>query len=140
MNQRLYHLNHSTWICDYHIVWCPKYRGNVLEDKYIKNQLKTMFKNIVKWKGLIIHAWHIGDNHIHLYISIPPKYSTAYTIQILKGKTSAWIKKKTKKFPRGTLWQRGYFVSTIGLNKHQIKNYINDQSHHQIELTQKKLF
>ena len=100
---------------------------------FIKQELKRMFKLIAKWKELKIHAWHIGDEHIHLYLSIPPKYSVSYVIQILKGKTSTWIKKKTKKIPKGTLWARGYFVSTIGANEHQIKNYINDQSHHQVD-------
>ena len=100
---------------------------------FIKQELKRMFKMIAKWKGLKIHAWHIGDEHIHLYLSIPPKYSVAYVIQILKGKTSTWIKKKTKKIPKGTMWARGYYVSTIGSNEFQIKNYINDQSHHQVD-------
>lgn len=138
MNRRLYQQDHSTWVCDYHIVWCPKYRGKVLGDNYIKLELKKMFKYIATWKKLHIHAWHIGEDHIHLYLSIPPKYSVAYIIQILKGKTSMWIKKKTKKFPQGTLWARGYFVSTIGLNEHQTKNYIMNQSHHQVELIQQK--
>jgi len=97
-----------------------------------------MFKHIARWKELHIHAWHIGEDHIHLFLSIPPKYSASYIIQILKGKTSAWIKKKSKRFPDGTLWQRGYFVSTIGLDEHQIKKYIENQSHHQIELVQQK--
>ena len=97
-----------------------------------------MFKYIAKWKNLHIHAWHIGEEHIHLYISIPPKYSVAYIAQVLKGKTSMWIKKKTKKFPQGSLWARGYFVSTIGLNEIQTKNYIMNQSHHQVELVQQK--
>ena len=138
MNRRLYQLSHTTWVCDYHIVWCPKYRGKILGDKYIKQELKRMFKLIAKWKELHIHAWHVGEDHIHLFISIPPKYSASYIIQILKGKTSAWIKKKSKRFPDGTLWQRGYFVSTIGLDEHQIKRYIENQSHHQIELVQQR--
>lgn len=138
MNRRLYQQSHCTWVCDYHIVWCPKYRGKVLGDKYIKLELMKMFKYIAKWKKLQIHAWHIGEEHIHLYISIPPKYSVAYVIQVLKGKTSMWIKKKTKKFPQGSLWARGYFVSTIGLNEIQTKNYIMNQSHHQVELVQQK--
>jgi putative transposase len=138
MNRRLYQNTHSTWVCDYHIVWCPKYRGKILDDKYIKLELKKMFKYIATWKKLVIHAWYIGEEHIHLYLSIPPKYSVAYIIQVLKGKTSMWIKKKTKKFPQGTLWARGYFVSSIGFNEHQTKNYILNQSHHQIELVQQK--
>lgn len=138
MNRRLYQQAHSTWVCDYHIVWCPKYRGKVLGDRYIKLELQKMFKCIAKWKKLHIHAWHIGEEHVHLYLSIPPKYSVAYITQVLKGKTSMWIKKKTKKFPQGTLWARGYFVSTVGLNEHQTKNYILNQSHHQVELVQQK--
>lgn len=138
MSRRLYQNTHSTWVCDYHIVWCPKYRGKVLSDNYIKLELKRMFKYIAVWKKLYIHAWHIGDDHIHLYLTISPKYSVAYIVQVLKGKTSMWIKKKTKKFPQGTLWARGYFVSTIGLNEHQTKNYILNQSHHQVELVQQK--
>lgn len=138
MPVRLYRQSHVTWVCDYHIVWCPKYRGAVPKDKYIKQELKRQFKYIAKWKECRIQAWHIGDDHIHLYITIPPKYSVAYMMQTLKGKTSTWIKKKTKKFPKGTLWQRGYFVSTVGLNQHQIKRYVEDQSHHQVELKQPK--
>lgn len=53
---------------------------------------------------------------------------------ILRGKSSAWIKKKTKKFPQGTLWERGYFVSTVGLNEIAVKRYVENQSHYQIEL------
>lgn len=136
MNRRLYQQSHATWVCDYHIVWCPKYRGKVLGDNFIKQELKKMFKYVAKWKQLSIHAWHIGDEHIHLDISIPPKYSVAYIVQVLKGKTSMWLKKKCNKFPKGTLWQRGYFVSTIGLNENQIKKYIENQSHHQVALVQ----
>lgn len=138
MNRRLYQQTHASWVCDYHLVWTPKYRGKVLGDTFIKLELKRMFKHIAKWKELHIHAWHIGDEHIHLYVSIPPKHSVAYIVQVLKGKTSMWLKKKTKKFPQGTLWQTGYFVSTIGSNEHQIKNYIKDQSHHQVDLVQQK--
>ena len=134
MNRRLYQQTHCTWVCDYHIVWCPKYRGTVLKDPYIKQELKRMFKYIAKWKECPIHQWHIGDEHIHLYLSIPPKYSAAYILQVLKGKTSMWLKKKTKKFPQGTFWARGYFVSTVGLNEHQIRNYIANQRHHQRDM------
>ena len=108
--------------------------GRVLADKYIKLELKRIFKQIAKWKGWIIKAWHVGDEHIHLYIIIPPKYSVAYVVQVLKAKSSAWIKKKTKKFPKGTLWQRGYFVSTLGINQLVVQRYIQNQYHHQVEL------
>ena len=140
MSNQLYKLSHSTYNCQYHIVWTSRYRNKVLADSYIKQELKRQFKFIAKWKGLKIIAWHIGDEHIHLYITIPPKYSISYIIQILKQKTSAWLKKKTKKFPRGALWSRGYFVSTLGYNEIAVKKYIENQSHHQIDIEQLKLF
>ena len=138
-NYLLYQLEHCTYHCSYHIVRTPRYRGKVLADSYIKQQLKQMFNQIARWKGLRIYAWHVGDEHIHLHLAIPPKYSIAYVIQILKAKTSGWLKKKTKKFPKGVLWSRGYFVTTLGADEAAVKRYVQDQSHHQVDLSQLKL-
>ena len=138
-NGRIYQLSHCTYIAKYHLVWTVKYRGRVLSDKYIKLELKRILKLICKWKGFPIHAWHIGDEHIHIYLTIPPKFSISYAVSILKGKSSAWIKKKTTKFPKGTLWSVGYFVSTVGLNELVIKRYVENQQHHQVELKQSVL-
>jgi putative transposase len=135
----LYQLEHCTYHCSYHIIWTPRYRGKVLADNYIKSELRRMFKQIARWKNLVIYAWHIGDEHIHLHISIPPKYSIAYIIQILKGKTSGWIKKKTKKFPQGVFWGRGYYVSTVGIEEIAVRKYIENQRNHQVDLDQLKL-
>ena len=134
-NIRLYKLNHATYLCQYHIVWTTRYRGKILADKYIKLEMKRIFKLISKWKGFIIIKWHVGDEHIHLYISIPPKHSVSYAIGILKGKSSSWIKKKNKKmFPKGSLWSRGYFVSTIGLNEFALRKYIENQEKYKVEM------
>ena len=96
--------------------------------------MKRIFGQICRWKGFKIVAWHIGDEHIHLYLAIPPKYSVAYAIAIIKSKSSAWIKKKTKKhIPQGTFWARGYFCSTIGINEMTVKKYIENQKQHQVE-------
>ena len=138
MRTKCYKLDHCTYSCSYHIVWAPRYRGKVLVKPFLKQELKREFPQIARWKGLIIHAWHIGDEHIHLYLTIPPKYSASYIIQVLKGKTSNWLKKKTKQFPPGPLWARGYFVSTVGIQEAAIRRYIQDQSHHKVEL--QKLF
>lgn len=139
-NRRLYQLSHCTYVCQYHLVWTPKYRGKVLEDKYIKAQLRRIIKMIYRWKGIPIHAWHIGDEHIHLFITVPPKYSISYAVAIIKGKSSSWLKKQTKKFPKGTLWNRGYFISTVGVNELVVKQYVENQKHHQTELVQPTLF
>jgi len=105
-----------------------------MQDKYIKAEFKRIFRMICRWKGFVIRAWHIGDEHIHLDIDIPPKYSVSYAVEVLKGKSSAWIKKKTKKIPPGSFWARGYFVRTIGLDEATVQAYIKHQQHHQIPL------
>ena len=130
-NGRLYQLSHCTYICQYHLVWTPKFRGRVMTNKYIKQEFKRIFKLISKWKGFTIHAWHIGDEHIHLYISIPPKFSVSYAVSIIKGKSSAWIKKKNKKIPKGSFWARGYYISIIGINEFAIKQYLTHQKQYQ---------
>ena len=130
---QLSNLSHCTYLCRYHIVWIPRYRKKVLADKYIKLQLKLIFKSICRWKGFRPLGWHIGDEHIHLHLSIPPKYSLSYAICVLKSKSSAWIKKKTKKLPKGSLWARGYFVTTVGITEEIIKKYIEKHKHQQID-------
>ena len=132
-NSRLYNLDHCTYVCQYHLVWSTKYRGKVLADIYIKQEFKRIFKLISKWKGFPIYAWHVGDEHIHLYVGIPPKFSVSYAVAVLKGKSSAWIKKKTKKLPSGSFWARGYYASTVGLQEIQVKRYIENQRQFQIE-------
>jgi putative transposase len=104
-----------------------------MENSWVKQEFKRIFKQICRWKGIGIKAWHVGDDHIHLLLLIPPKYSVSYAVSVIKAKSSAWIKKKTKKFPVGSLWARGYFVSTIGLSQEAVKKYVQNQQHHQIE-------
>lgn len=134
VNYRLYKLDHCTYLCQYHLVWIPKYRGKILADKYIKAELKRIIKTICRWKGFKPLAWHIGDEHVHLHIVIPPKHSISYAVSVLKSKTSAWIKKKNKKFPQGSFWARGYFVSTVGMQEEVVRQYILKHHHRQDEL------
>lgn len=130
---KCYQLDHCTYNCSYHIVFTPRYRGKVLASNFIKAELKREFKQIAHWKSCVIYAWHIGDEHVHLYFGIPPKYSVSYIIQVLKGKTSLWIKKRTKKIPNGPFWGRGYFVSTVGIQEAALKKYIEHQQKFQVE-------
>ena len=129
-NRRLYQLNHCTYDCQYHLVWITKWRGKVLSEPYIKRELTSIFIKVARWKGCVLRARHIGEDHIHLIITIPPKHSVSFIVQFLKGKSFSWIKKKTKKFPKGSLWARGYFVSTIGLDEAMLRNYVKNQHTH----------
>lgn len=137
-NGRIYQLSHCTYLCRYHLVWTSKYRGKVLSDRYVKQELKRIFRMICRWKGYTIHAWHVGDEHVHLYVSIPPKFSVSYAMAVIKGKSSAWIKKKVKKFPKGSFWSAGYFASTIGINEAAVMKYVQNQHHHQADLVQNR--
>lgn len=122
------------------MVWVTKYRGKVLADVYIKQEMKRIIKSIAQWKDFKLIQWHVGDEHIHLYLTIPPKYSISYVACVLKSKTSTWIKKKTKKFPMGSLWCRGYFISTVGINEEQIRSYIRNQDVHRVDPNQLSLW
>jgi len=126
--------SHCFYDCKYHIVWTPKYRGKVMKEKYIKQEVRRMIRMICKWKGYEIMEGTVCDDHVHICIVIPPKYSISYAMSIIKGKSSAWIKKKNKmlkkRSDKGSFWARGYYVSTIGLDEWKVRRYVKHQEKH----------
>ena len=131
-------LSHSFYDCKYHIVFTPKYRGKVLKGQVVK-EIRRIIRLVYKWKGFEILEGKVYLDHIHLVIVIPPKHSVSYAMSIIKGKSSSWIKKKNKKYKelcdKGSLWARGYFVSTVGIDEEIIKRYVRHQDkHNQIQL------
>jgi putative transposase len=98
-----------------------------MEEAWIKDEIIKILIKISKWKGFEIHSYHVGEEHIHLYITIPPRYSISYAMSVIKGKTSRWIKKKTNKMGEKSIWSKGYFVSTIGINEMAVRKYIENQ-------------
>jgi len=136
-------LSHCFYDLKYHFVWTPKYRGKVLDSDKIKSELKRIFESICRWKSWEIIELSIQEDHIHMCLLITPRESVSYAMQILKGKSSAWMKKKIKRtqglYERQSLWARGYFVSTIGLDENIIKRYVRHQHHHN-EVEQPSLF
>ena len=131
-------LSHSFYDLKYHFVWTPKYRGKVLKQGKIRNELIRIFETICKWKHWEIIELSIEDDHIHLCLLASPRDSISYIMQILKGKSSAWLKKKIKRnhglYEKKSLWARGYFVSTIGIDEHIIRRYVKHQKdHHEVE-------
>lgn len=136
-------LSHSFYDLKYHLVWTPKYRGKVLGSDKIKSELRRIFETICKWKHWEIVELSIQEDHIHLCLLTTPRDSISYTMQIIKGKSSAWMKKKIKRthglYEKESLWARGYFVSTIGLDENLIKRYVKHQ-HHKNEVDQPSLF
>lgn len=84
------HLNHSTWECQYHIVFTPKYRKKALYG-LLRKELKEVFHRLARQKECVIDAGHLMPDHVHMLISIPPKHSVAHVIGFIKGKSSIWI-------------------------------------------------
>ena len=109
----------------------------------VKQELHRVFETICQWKHWEIIELNIQDDHIHLCLLAAPRDSVSYAMQILKGKSSAWMKKKIKRthglYERESLWARGYFVSTIGLDEQIIRRYVKHQSHHH-QVNQPSLF
>jgi putative transposase len=106
----------------------------VLAQDKIKHELRRIFESICKWKHWEILELNIQDDHIHMLLLTTPRDSVSYTMQILKGKSSAWLKKKIKRahglYERQSLWARGYFVSTVGIDEFIIRRYVKHQHHH----------
>ncbi len=127
-------LSHVTYDCRYHLVWITKYRFKVIGDD-IKLALKWSIKHTCDSKDIKIIEGAVGEEHVHLYLNIPPKYSISDVMQWIKGKSSEKLlrtfEKLSKQYWGRHLWARGYFVSTIGISDEIIKQYI--QKHRQEE-------
>ena len=128
-------LSHCFYDLKYHIVWTPKYRGKTMASAKVKNELRRIMESICRWKGWEILELNIQDDHIHLVLLASPRYSVSYIMQILKGKSSAWMKKKVKRtrnlYDKNSMWARGYFASTIGMDEQVIRRYVKHQDKHQ---------
>ena len=128
--ERFKRLSHSVWDCKYHVVWIPKYRRKELYGK----RREVVVRTIKKWariKGVEILEGHALRDHIHLCLAIPPKYSVAGIIGLLKGKSASEVMSfgsKSSRMTRGRrFWARGYCISTVGLDEETVRTYIRDQ-------------
>ena len=123
-------LAHTKWECKYHIVFAPKYRRQIIYGK-IKMDIGQMLRKLCEYKGVEIIEAEACKDHIHMLISIPPKYSVAQIMGYLKGKSSLMIFEKYAnlkyKYGNRHFWCRGYYVSTVGANKKAIQEYIRNQ-------------
>ena len=123
-------LSHSKWLCKYHIVFTPKYRRKIIYYQ-LRADIQKIIKDLCKWKGIEIVEGHMMSDHVHLLLSIPPKYSVSQIMGYLKGKSAMMIFEKHSnlkyKFGNRHFWAEGYYVSTLGLNTATIQKYIRKQ-------------
>ncbi len=123
-------LSHTKWDCKYHIVFIPKYRKKVLYGR-IRKHLGEFFHELAKNKESQVVEGHICIDHIHMCISIPPKYAVSNVIGYIKGKSAISIARNLmglkRNFTGQSFWAQGYLVSTVGLDEEMIREYIRNQ-------------
>lgn len=123
-------LEHTSWRCQYHVVFAPKYRRMEIYGK-IKEDIGIILRKLCQQKSVEIIEAQACPDHIHMMISIPPKYSVSQIMGYLKGKSGLMIfdRHANLKYKYGNrhFWARGYFVDTVGRNKKAIKAYIQNQ-------------
>ena len=130
---------HVKWDCKYHVVILPKYRKKVIFGR-ARRAIGKILRELCRQKGVGLVEGKAMPDHIHMLLSVPPKYSIAMTMGYLKGKSAIRIHREVLR-TKGTLfgrafWARGYCVSTVGLNEDQIRQYIRDQEKLQRDLDQ----
>ena len=132
-------LAHTKWNCKYHIVFAPKYRRQVIYGK-IKVDIGKMLRKLCEYKQIEILEAEACKDHIHMLISVPPKYSISQVMGYLKGKSSLMIFEKYAnlkyKYGNRHFWCRGFYVDTVGRNKKAIAEYIRNQLHEDREAEQ----
>ena len=120
-------LQHSEWDCKYHVIFIPKYRWKVLYGT-IRQYLGDVFRRLARQKESEIEEGHLVADHVHMMISIPPKYSVAQVVGYIKGKSAIHIARhfgeRRRNFVGQHFWARGYFVSTVGRDEEVIRRYI----------------
>ena len=135
-------LNHTRWECKYHIVFIPKYRRKVLFGQ-IRRELGAILHSLARQKECVIEEGHLMKDHVHLMISILPKYSVAQVIGFIKGKSAIQIARrfsgKQRSYAGQSFWARGYFASTVGRDEQVIRAYIRHQEAEDRRIDQLKL-
>ena len=129
-------LSHVKWECKYHVVFVPKYRKKKLYGK-LRGDMGVILRSLCRQRGVDLIEGHLMIDHVHMCLSIPPKFSVSDVVGFLKGKSAVRIHRELLKIRRMTnlhFWARGYCVSTVGLDEDGIRAYIRNQDSDQQEL------
>ena len=141
--QTLQSLRHSRWDCKYHVVWIPKCRKKKLYGQ-LRNELGSVFHELARQKECQIIEGHLLGDHVHMLISIPPKYAVSQVIGFLKGKSAIHVARtfggRKQNFTGQHFWARGYYVSTAGKDDEAVRRYIQEQEDEDRRNDQRDLF
>jgi len=136
-------LSHSKWECKYHVIFIPKRRRRVLYGE-LRQHLGEIFRNLARQKESRIEAGHLLPDHVHMMISIPPKYAVSQVVGFIKGKSAIHLARvygeRKRNFVGQHFWARGYFVSTVGRDEATIREDIRAQEKEEARLEQLHLW
>ena len=123
-------LKHTTWECKYHVVFIPKCRRKVLYGQ-LRRDLGEVLRSLAGQKECRVEEGHLMPDHVHMLLSIPPKYSVSSVIGFMKGKSAIHIARvyggRRRNYVGQNFWARGYWVSTVGKNEEVVRRYIQTQ-------------
>lgn len=136
-------LSHTKWDCKYHVIWIPKCRKkSIFWD--LRKYLGEIFRELARQKECTVIEGHLMPDHVHILLSIPPKYSVAQIVGFIKGKSAIQIARnfhgRKKNFVGQNFWARGYYVSTVGKDEDAVRAYIQHQEKEDKRLDQLNLF
>ena len=136
-------LAHTKWNCQYHVIFVPKYRRKALY-RQLRKYLGDVFHEWAKHKESHIEEGTIRRDHVHMLISIPPKYAVSNVIGYIKGKRAIHIARHymgcQRNYTGKHFWARGYYVNTVGLHEDIIRKYIQEQEERDPRLDQLDMF
>ncbi|MCE5281792.1 MAG: IS200/IS605 family transposase [Deltaproteobacteria bacterium] len=136
-------LAHAKWECKYHVVWIPKCRKRTLYGE-LRKYLGEAFHDLARQKECKVIEGHMMPDHVHILISIPPKYAVSQIVGYMKGKSAIHIARsylgRKKNFTGQNFWARGYFVSTVGTDEETVREYIRRQEKEDRRLDQMTMF
>lgn len=135
-------IQHTRWECKYHIVYIPKCRRRKLYE-HLRKDLGRVFHGLAKQKESTIEEGHLRPDHVHMLISIPPKYSVSQVVGFIKGKSAIYVARqygRKRNFSGEHFWARGYYVSTVGRDENAIREYIKNQEMADKRLDQLNMF
>ena len=139
-------LSHTLYQCKYHIVFCPKYRYRILTGEVAEYVKQEIYRLCSQKEGVEVLEANVQADHVHLVLSIPPKYGVSQVMGYLKGKLALRVLSRypdlRKRYWGNHLWSRGYCVSTVGLDEDKIRKYVKWQAaqEQRQESQQKRLF
>lgn len=136
-------LAHTRWECKYHVVWIPKCRRQVLYGR-LRQHLGAVFRELARQKECTVEEGHLLPDHVHMLLSVPPKYAVAQVVGFVKGKSAIHIARtylgRRQNFLGQHFWARGYYVSTVGRDEASIREYIQKQREEDKRLDQLIMF